>query len=160
MDGVEFEVARPESRRACHRTVRSFSRTVGIGARGIDDSSSTVYHSVMAKQTRRPTIKVEYGTDVTIGTFATVAILDEQQMRDLETELLAAVRRNEQNRLVLNFEHVEFMSSAFLGLLVKVHKRVIEMGGSLQLYNLDPRIYKIFEITNLTKVFDIVPPRP
>lgn len=107
-------------------------------------------------RSKKPKVKVEYGTDVTIGTFHTESILDEQQMRELEAELLAIVERNENKRLMLNFEHVEFMSSAFLGLLVKVHKRVIEAGGTLQLYHLDPKIYKIFDITRLTKVFDII----
>jgi anti-anti-sigma regulatory factor len=37
-----------------------------------------------------------------------------------------------------------------------VHKRVIEAGGTLQLFNLDPKIQKVFEITQLVKVFDIV----
>jgi anti-anti-sigma factor len=49
------------------------------------------------------------------------------------------------------------MSSAFLGLLVKVHKRVLELNGRLQLYNLDPKIHKVFEITKLVRIFDIAP---
>jgi len=109
---------------------------------------------------KEPKIKVEYGRDVTIVTFEEATILQEQQIRELEAALLSAVQKNEDKRLVLNFEHVGFMSSAFLGLLVKVHKRVIEAGGHLQILNLDPKIYKIFEITRLTNVFDIVPPQP
>jgi anti-anti-sigma factor len=100
---------------------------------------------------------VEYGTDVTIVTFVEENILEDQQIRRLERALLPVVRRNENKRLVLNFANVRFMSSACLGLLVKVHKRVIDAGGRLQLYNLDPRICKVFEITKLTRVFDIVP---
>jgi anti-anti-sigma regulatory factor len=41
-------------------------------------------------------------------------------------------------------------------LLVKIHKRVVEAGGRLQLFNLDPKIQKVFEITQLVRVFDIV----
>lgn len=110
-----------------------------------------------AMKQKEPKIKVEYGRDVTIVTFEEATILQEQQIRDLEAALLSAVQKNEDKKLVLNFEHVAFMSSAFLGLLVKVHKRVIEAGGHLQILNLDPKIYKIFEITRLTNVFDIVP---
>jgi len=110
-----------------------------------------------AMKQKEPKIKVEYGTDVTIATFEEATILQEQQIRELEAALLSAVQKNEDRKLVLNFEHVQFMSSAFLGLLVKVHKRVIEAGGRLQILNLDPKIYKIFEITRLTNVFDIVP---
>ena len=101
-------------------------------------------------------INVENGTDMTIVTFEEENILEDQQIHRLERGLLPAIRQNENKRLVLNFENVRFMSSAFLGLLVKVHKRVIDAGGSLQLYNLDPKIHKIFEITKLTRIFDIV----
>jgi len=103
-----------------------------------------------------PAITVGYGTDVTIATFNDLTILDEQQIRDLEAELVSIVQNNGEKRLILDFANVQFMSSAFLGLLVKVHKRVIEADGDLQLVNLDPKIYKIFEITKLTKIFDIV----
>ena len=101
-------------------------------------------------------INVENGTDVTIVTFEEENILEDQQIRKLERSLLPVIRDNQQKRLVLNFAKVKFMSSAFLGLLVKVHKRVIEAGGTLQLFNLDPKIQKVFEITQLVKVFDIV----
>ncbi len=101
---------------------------------------------------------VENGIDVTLVTLQDENILEEQQIRKLERALLPIVRQNEQKRLVLNFQNVKFMSSSFLGLLVKIHKRVIEAGGHLQLFNLDPKIHKVFEITHLVKVFDIVPP--
>ena len=101
-------------------------------------------------------IVVENGTDVTIVTFEEENILEDQQIRKLERSLMPVIRDNQDKRLVLNFAKVKFMSSAFLGLLVKVHKRVIEAGGHLQLFNLDPKIQKVFEITQLVKVFDIV----
>ncbi len=102
-----------------------------------------------------PKLIVENGTDVTIVTFEEENILEESQIRRLERALLPVIRKNQEKRLILNFEKVKFMSSAFLGLLVKVHKRVLELNGHLQLYNLDPKIHKVFEITRLTKVFDI-----
>lgn len=105
---------------------------------------------------REPAITVGYGTDVTIATFNDLTILNEQQIRGLEAELVAVIKNSEARRLILDFQHVEFMSSAFLGLLVKIHKRVIEAGGTLQLYNLAPNLYKVFEITKLTRILDVV----
>ena len=104
---------------------------------------------------KEPKIKVEYGTEVTIVTFEDENILEEPQIKKLEQALMPVIKENQIRKLVLNFEKVRFMSSAFLGLLVKVHKRVAEMEGKLQLFNLDPKIYKVFEITQLTKIFDI-----
>jgi len=101
-------------------------------------------------------IYVENGRDVTIVTFEEENILEDQQIRKLERALMPVIRENQHKRLVLNFAKVKFMSSAFLGLLVKVHKRTLDAGGHLQLFNLDPKIQKVFEITQLVKVFDIV----
>jgi anti-anti-sigma factor len=106
-------------------------------------------------ESKEPNMLVEYGTEVSIVTFEDENILEEQQIKELEQALLPVVQKNQERKLILNFENVRFMSSAFLGLLVKVHKRVIEMGGHLQLFNLDPKIRKVFEITQLVKVFDI-----
>jgi anti-sigma B factor antagonist len=112
-------------------------------------------HAGVSMESKEPKIRVEYGTEVSIVTFDDENILEEPQIKRLEQALLPVVQENEERKLILNFENVRFMSSAFLGLLVKVHKRVIEMGGHLQLFNLDPKIQKVFEITQLTKVFDI-----
>jgi anti-anti-sigma factor len=47
------------------------------------------------------------------------------------------------------------MSSAFLGLLVKLQTRIAEKGGHLTLQKISPGIRQALEITQLTKVFDI-----
>ena len=100
-------------------------------------------------------IKVEYGIDVTLVTFADERIVDEDQIRKLQEAFQAVIEKNESKKLVLNFSNVQFMTSAFLGLLIRIHKKVLESGGRLQLSNLDSNIRKVFEITQLTKVFDI-----
>jgi anti-sigma B factor antagonist len=100
-------------------------------------------------------IKVEYGTDVTIVTFADERIVDEEQIRELQELLEPVIEKNQDGKLILNFSNVNFMTSALLGLLVRIHKRVCESGGRLQLSNLDSNLRRVFEITQLTKVFDI-----
>jgi len=103
----------------------------------------------------QPRIEVEYGLDVTFVTFTEEKILEEEQIRELRDALDAVIEKNEDKKLILNFVNVKFMTSAVLGLLVRVHKRVIELGGKLQLSNLDQNLRRVFEITQLTKVFDI-----
>ena len=100
-------------------------------------------------------IEVEYGMDVTFVTFTEEKILDEEQIKELREALEAVIEKNENKKLILNFVNVKFMTSAVLGLLVRIHKRVIELGGKLQLSNLDQNLRRVFEITQLTKVFDI-----
>jgi len=104
------------------------------------------------EQTR---IKVEHGLNTTFVTFVDERILDDQQIKELQESLEPVIERNDDGEMVLNFANVTFMSSAVLGLLVRVHKRVRERGGQLRLRNLDSSLRKVFEITQLTKVFDI-----
>jgi anti-anti-sigma factor len=100
-------------------------------------------------------IKVEYGIDVTIVTFNDERIVDEAQIRGLQKSFKAVIEKNEGKKLILNFVNVKFMTSAFLGLLVRIHKKLCEQGGRLQLSNLNSNLRKVFEITQLTKVFEI-----
>lgn len=100
-------------------------------------------------------IEVEYGMDVTFVTFEDEKILDEGQIAQLQKEFEPIIEKNEDKKLILNFANVSFMTSAVLGLLVRTHKKVIEHGGTMQLSNLDSNLRRVFEITQLTKVFNI-----
>ena len=57
--------------------------------------------------------------------------------------------------LLLNFGNVEYMSSAALGKLITLNKKVQAAGGKLILCNIDPQIREVFEITKLDKLFVI-----
>ena len=100
-------------------------------------------------------VKVEYGRDVTFVTFLDERIVDEEQIRQIKDALEPVIEKNRGGKLILNFSNVNFMTSALLGLLVRIHKNICELNGRLQLSNLDANLYRIFEITKLTKVFDI-----
>ncbi len=100
-------------------------------------------------------IKVEYGIGTTFVTLNAEKILEERQIKELNDSIMPVIEKNKDGKLIVNFRNVQFMSSSLLGLLVKVHKRVCEQGGHLQLINIDSNIHKVFEITRLAKVFDI-----
>jgi len=100
-------------------------------------------------------IDVEFGMDVTFVTFEEEKILDEGQISRLQQAFESIIERNAEHKLILNFTNVKFMTSAVLGLLVRIHKKVAELGGTMQLSNLDSSLRRVFEITQLTKVFDI-----
>jgi len=100
-------------------------------------------------------IIVESGMDVTIVTFTEERIVDEEQIRELQESFGPIIEKNQDKELILNFANVKFMTSALLGLLVRVHKKVCELGGRLRLSNLNSNLRKVFEITQLTKVFEI-----
>jgi len=103
----------------------------------------------------KPRISVEYAENATIVTLVDEKILEEKDIRALQESIVSVIEQSERINLILDFCNVQFLSSAVLGLLIRISKKVYERDGQLRLCNIDPRIHEIFRITRLTKVFDI-----
>jgi anti-sigma B factor antagonist len=93
--------------------------------------------------------------DVSVVRFVDRKILDELNIQELGQELFQLVEEDNKSRLLLNFQHVEFLSSAALGKLITLDKKVKAHGGKMKLSNIRPEIYEVFAITKLNKLFDI-----
>ncbi|HEV3341015.1 MAG TPA: STAS domain-containing protein [Pirellulales bacterium] len=93
--------------------------------------------------------------DVTVVRFVDRKILDEASIQELGTELFQLVEQENRGKLVLNFTKVDFLSSAALGKLITLDKKVKARSGKLKLSNIRPEIYEVFAITKLNKLFDI-----
>jgi anti-anti-sigma factor len=92
---------------------------------------------------------------VTVVRFADRKIVDEAYIQELAQELFALIEQENRRCLLLNFSDVEFLSSAALGQLIKLDKKVKAAGGKLKLSNIRPEIYEVFAITRLNQLFDI-----
>ena len=103
----------------------------------------------------KPRISVEYADNATIVTFVDEKILEEMDVQALQGSIMPVVEEAKRIKLILDFCNVRFLSSAVLGLLLRISKKVYEQDGQLRLCNISPRIYEIFKITRLNKIFDI-----
>ena len=103
----------------------------------------------------KPRISVEYVGNATIVTFTSEKILEEKDIQALQESIISVIEQAERINLILDFCNVRFLSSAVLGLLIRISKRVYQRDGQLRLCNINPKIYEIFKITRLTKIFDI-----
>jgi anti-sigma B factor antagonist len=103
----------------------------------------------------KPRISVEYAENATIVTFTDEKILEEKDVQALQESIMSVIEQAERINLILDFCNVRFLSSAVLGLLIRISKKVYERDGQLKLCSINPNIYKIFKITRLTKIFDI-----
>lgn len=70
-------------------------------------------------------------------------------------KLMALADRYSHMRMVINFEKVRHLSSALLGKLIALHKKVAADHGVVALCCLNPSIYEIFRLTKLHKVLKI-----
>ncbi|MBN2215749.1 MAG: STAS domain-containing protein [Pirellulales bacterium] len=93
--------------------------------------------------------------DVTVVRFRDQKIIDDLNIQELGRELLNLVEVENRKKLVLNFSAVEFLSSAALGKLITLEKKVKAAAGKLKLCNIQPQTYEVFVITKLNRLFDI-----
>lgn len=93
--------------------------------------------------------------NVLVIQLANPRILDQQVIDQIGTELKELLDKTEQERVVLDFRQVQFMSSAMLGALVRFRKQCAEMKADLKLCSISKDIMEVFKVTNLHKVFDI-----
>jgi anti-sigma B factor antagonist len=93
--------------------------------------------------------------DVTVVRFRDHKIVEDVNIQELGLEMFHLVEKDRRGKLLLNFSSVEFLSSAALGKLITLDKRVKAHGGLLKLSNIRPEIYEVFAITKLNRLFDI-----
>ena len=109
----------------------------------------------MSSQPRRRRLEVEDIGDVTVVNFTDKKILDEQNIQVIGEQLFSLVDQDGRRKLLLNFGNVELLSSAALGKLLTLHKKVKTAGGKLTLCNINEDLYEVFEITKFNKLLDI-----
>ena len=85
-------------------------------------------------------LAINGGTPIRTKPFPRYATIGEEEKRE---------------KLILNFAIVDFLSSAALGKLITLDKKVKAHSGKLKLCNIRPEIYEVFAITKLNKLFDI-----
>jgi len=100
-------------------------------------------------------LRITKQNDVAVVGFATSRILDQSNVQQLGEELDEVVDKHKLSKIVINFHNIHYMSSAVMGKLVSLHKKVKGAGGQLKLCNILPNIYEIFEIMRFNKLFDI-----
>lgn len=93
--------------------------------------------------------------EVTVVKFLDKKILDEAGIQELGLELFSLVEQDNRKSILLNFTNVEFLSSAALGKLITLDRKVKSHKGRLKMSNIRPEILEVFQITKLNKVFDI-----
>jgi anti-sigma B factor antagonist len=103
--------------------------------------------------TRR--IDIEEIGDITIATFMDKKILDETNIQIIGSQMFGLVDEDQRLKIILDFSNVEYLSSAALGKLITMEKKVKGARGKLRLCSIRPEIMEVFAITKLNKLFKI-----
>jgi anti-sigma B factor antagonist len=82
-------------------------------------------------------------------------ILDDAVLDEIRAELSQLIGKASGPDVLLDFSNVEFMSSAMLGLLGQMHRKISTGHGRLKMCSIRPEIFQVFKLTNLDKLFSI-----
>ncbi|MDH4199913.1 MAG: STAS domain-containing protein [Spirochaetia bacterium] len=84
-----------------------------------------------------------------------VGRLDVAVSAELEDQLVKSVEENSIDKLVLNMENVEYMSSSGFRVAIALLRKLTDKGGTLKICNLKPAVKRIFDVIELTSLFEI-----
>ncbi|MBM3982694.1 MAG: STAS domain-containing protein [Planctomycetes bacterium] len=104
---------------------------------------------------RRRRLEVEDIGDIAVVNFVDKKILDEQNIQMIGDDLFRLVDELGRRKVLLNFGNVEFMSSAALGKLITLHRKLQAVQGKLVLCKIAKDILDVFKITKLDKILSI-----
>lgn len=100
-------------------------------------------------------VSFEERGSITVGTVVSATMLDGMNVSEFGKQVLEYVKDKTSINLLLSFEPIEYMSSAALTELLRINERVRKGGGTVRLCSLTKDIRKVFQITNLEKLFVI-----
>ena len=103
----------------------------------------------------RSHLTITQSSGANVVEFADRKILEEFSIAEIGEELSKIVEGSQGVKLLLSFANVEHLSSAALGMLIKLNNQVQEQAGKLKLSDITPPIYEVFKITRLNKLFEI-----
>ena len=81
--------------------------------------------------------------------------LDGSVANEVEEELSRLIDQENQKHIVLNMDKVEYMSSSGFRACIATLRKLNARDGSLKLTNIRPSVKRIFDVIELTSLFDI-----
>ena len=93
--------------------------------------------------------------DIHMVAFKDSKILDDTTLDEIRQEITTLIGKASGPDVLLDFGNVEFMSSAMLGLLGQVHRKIAAGKGRLRMCGIRPEIMQVFKLTSLDKLFSI-----
>lgn len=99
-------------------------------------------------------LSVEQDADVTIISILTPRIPVDLS-ESFEESVMQQVNQLDTPKVLMDFDGVEFISSAILGKLIKLSGKLEEQGGQFKLCSLTERIREVFKVTQLYRHFGL-----
>ncbi|MFP4172360.1 MAG: STAS domain-containing protein [Candidatus Hydrogenedentota bacterium] len=104
---------------------------------------------------KTPLVDFEKHGAISVATIRATRVLDAVNVNEFGREILDYIEKHPETHMLINFCHVHYLSSAVLTELLRIKDALEGAKGSLRLCSVNKDIRRVFEITNLDKVFVI-----
>ncbi len=101
------------------------------------------------------TLLTRHEEDILMVYFQDIRIIDEPLIQTLGNDLIELIRKGAEQKILLNLENVNFMSSAMIGKLILFGKKCESAKVDLRICNINPNIKEVFDLMKLEKVFQV-----
>lgn len=109
------------------------------------------------KMTDEASVRMREQDGVSIVSFEGVPVLDVLTIQRIAKDVYGFVEGGEERKLVLDFTDVRFLSSQALGVMLTLRRKADKAGAKVAVARIRPELHRVFEVTNLDKLFDFCP---
>ena len=99
-------------------------------------------------------IQISKTHGVAIIDFSDNSILDTLTIQRIGRELYQVVEQPLAQQVIIDFQHVRFLSSQALGVMVTLRRKADKSGVEIALVGLRPELARVFQLTKLDKMFE------
>lgn len=78
--------------------------------------------------------------------------LDHHEAENLRNEWKDMMYENPVKHVILNLEHVTFMDSSGLGVILGRYKEVLQLGGEMVVCSVSPHVKRLFDMSGIFKI--------
>ena len=101
------------------------------------------------------TLEFDSHDSATVATITNATMLDATNVISFGRQATDYIKEHSCTNMLINFEQIQYMSSAGLTELLRVNEALKPQHGAVHLYGLNNDIYNVFRITNLDTIFII-----
>ncbi len=91
---------------------------------------------------------------ISVVSFREPTMLDAYHVQAVGDELYKLVSEQGLSRLIIDLGSIKMLSSQALSVLLNLRKMVEEATGEIAISGVDPRLYRVFKVTNLQNLFE------
>jgi anti-sigma B factor antagonist len=92
---------------------------------------------------------------VLVLTFLPGAVLDAMAIDRASAGVKELIRSAPETHFLFDLQHVPYLSSSALGMLIGLHRRIVQRQGRLKLAGIGPQVMEVFRMTRLDSAFNI-----